>query len=196
MRFRVPLRLKSTSSLAVVAAASWLGVGRCLRLPTVSLACRGDQAAGLRLRADQAGLPAESPRIGDPAGVLHGGARAHVPFPRGLQGVAVAESAPRISGKTGSFRQPKKERPVLQAAYAYLIGDRNLRRAGIVFGRRGWGAVGIWFPSSGLLTTLSEVVGSRPTQGARTLLAVRDSPPQRDAETDDRYGDCFQGVLS
>ena len=108
MRFRVPLRLKSTLSLAVATAASRLGVRRCLRLPTVSLACRGDQAAGLRLRADQAGLPAESPRIGDPAGVLHGGARAHVPFPRGLQGVAVAESAPRISGKTGSFRQPKK----------------------------------------------------------------------------------------
>ena len=146
MRFRVPLRLKSTSSLAVATAASWQGVRRCLRLPTVSLTRRGDQAAGLRLRADQATLSAGLIGIGNPAGVLHGGVRAHVPFPRGRQGLAVAESAPRISGKTGSFRQPKKERPVLQAAYAYLIGDRILRRAGIVFGRRGWLAGGLCSP--------------------------------------------------
>ena len=33
-------------------------------------------------------------------------------------------------------------------------------------------------------------------QGGGPRLAERDSPPQRDAETDDRYGDLFQGELS
>lgn|GEM_PF-4882463 len=108
MRFRVPLRLKSTSSLALVAAAPWLGVGRCLQLPTVSLARRGGQAAGLRLCADQAGLPADFPSIGNPAGMMNGGVRASIPLSRGLQGVAVAESAPRMSGKISLFRLPKK----------------------------------------------------------------------------------------
>lgn len=109
MRFRVPLRLKSTSSLALVAAASWLGVwGRCLRLPAVSPVRRGDQVAGLRLRADQAGLSADSPGIDDPSGVLNGGCRAHAPFPRGGNGVDVAEFAPRMSGKISLFRLPEK----------------------------------------------------------------------------------------
>ena len=149
MRFRVPLRLKSTSSLALAAAISRLGVGRCLRLPTLSVARRGAQKAGLHLRADQAGLSADFPGIGDPAGVLNGGDRARIPISRGSDGVAVVESAPRVSGKISLFRLPKKERPVLPAAYAYSGGDLALPRAGIVFGRRGWGAVGICSPPIG-----------------------------------------------
>ena len=117
MRFRVPLRLKSTSSLALAAAASWLGVGRCLRLPAVSLARRGDQVAGLS--ADLIG-------IGDPAGGLNGGARAHIPFPRGLDGVAVAEQALRMTEKTGRFRL-KKNYPVWLPAYAYSSGQAKSR---------------------------------------------------------------------
>ena len=132
MRFRVPLRLKSTSSLALATAASWLGVGRCLRLRAVSHVRRGDQVAGLRLRAGQAGLSADFPGIGDPAAVLNGGHQARIPFSRGLDGVAVAESDPRTSAETGHFRLPKKMRPVLPAAYAYSIGDRALRGACIV----------------------------------------------------------------
>lgn len=156
MRFRVPLRLKSTSSLALAAAASRLGVGRCLRLPTVSFACRGDQAAGLRLRADQAGLPAESARIGDPAGVLNGGDRARIPFPRGLDGVAVAESAPRISGKTGRFRQPKNRASGFAGGLRLFNGGsispesrHRVRAAGMVSSRT-------LIPASGLLTPLKK----------------------------------------
>ena len=58
------------------------------------------------------------------------------------------------------------------------------------------GSRGHLFPSNRLLTPLSGLVGSRPTKGARTRLTERDSPPQRDAETDDGYGDLFRGVLN
>ena len=108
MRFRVPLRLKSTSSLALAAAISRLGVGRCLRLPTLSVARRGAQKAGLHLRADQAGLSADFPGIDDPAGVLNGGDRARIPWSRGMDGVAVAKSAPRISEENKPFSPAQK----------------------------------------------------------------------------------------
>jgi len=143
MRFRVPLRLKSTSSLALPAAASRLGVaGRCLRLPTVSLARRGGQVAGVRLRAEHVGLSAGFQGIGELAGVLNGEAQTHIPLSRGLDGFAIAEPAPRISQKTSRFRPPKKQRPVLPATYAYSIGDRALRGACIVLRRQAWLAIG------------------------------------------------------
>jgi len=68
-------------------------------LPTVSLAGRGDQAAGLGLRADPAGLAADVSIICVPAGVLNGGVLARIPISRGQDGVAVAESDPRFPGK-------------------------------------------------------------------------------------------------
>jgi len=108
MRFRVPPRVRYPSSLAFAAAASWLGAfGRCLRLPTVSLARRGDQVAGLRLRAEKAGLSSDFQGSCELAGALNGGDRARIPFSRGLGGVAIAESAPRTPKKTARFRRPK-----------------------------------------------------------------------------------------
>ena len=122
--------------------------------------------AGLRLRADQAGLSADFPGIGDPAGVLHGGVRARIPFPRELDGFAVAESAPRLSGKISLFRQPKN----IASGFA---GDLRLFDWGssspesVHCARAaGMGSHRSWFPSGRLLTPLSEVVGSRLTKGA------------------------------
>jgi hypothetical protein len=109
MRFRVPPRVRCTSSLAFAAAASWQGgLGRCLRWPTVSLSRRDDQKPTLRLRADPAGLSADFPGIGDRAGVLNGGDRARIPFSSELDGVAVADANLKISEKTGRFLQPNK----------------------------------------------------------------------------------------
>ena len=161
MRFRVPLRLKSTSSLALAAAAPWLGVGRCLRLPTVSLSHRGDQAAGLRLRAHQTALSAESPRIGDPAGVLNGGVRDHIPFPRGLNGVAVAESAPRISGKISLFRLPKNRASGFAGGLRLFLWGSSSPESGHRVPAAGIVSSRTLIPTGGSLTPLKRPVGSR-----------------------------------
>jgi len=150
MRFRVPPRVRYPSSLAFAAAASWLGVlGRCLRLPAVPLARRADQVATLRLRADKAGPPAESPGIGDHAGVLNGGDRARTPFPRGMDGGAVSESAPRLSQKTGRFRRPKNissdfagSLRLVHRGSSYLESVHRVQAAGM-------GAVGHLSPAVG-----------------------------------------------
>jgi hypothetical protein len=167
MRFRVPLRLKSTWSLALPAAASWLGVaGRCLRLPDVSLVCRCDQVAGLRLGAGQAGLSADFPGIDDPAGVMHGGIRANIPFPRGLDGVAVAESDPRISGKISLFRLPKNRASGFAGGLRLVHWRSSSPESVHRVQAAGPGSRRHWFPSSRPLTPLSEVIGSRLTKGA------------------------------
>jgi len=110
--------LKSTSSLALAAAASWLVVRQGFRLRAVSLARLGDQVAGLRLRAGQAELSAESPRIGDPAGVLNGGARANIPFSRGWMESPFANPPRDFPEKLDFFACRKIFRPILQEAYA------------------------------------------------------------------------------
>ena len=196
MRFRVPLRLKSTSSLAVATAASWQGVGRCLRLRAVSLVRRGDQAAGLRLRADQAGLPADSPGIGDRAGVLNGGDRARIPFPRGLDGVAVAESAPRISGKTGSFPQPKNRASGFAGGLRLFSWGSNSPESGHRVQAAGVVSRRALIPANGQLTPLTELVGSRCLKDNFKHLPERNAPPLCEAEEDDGCGDLIQGELT
>ena len=187
MRFRVPLRLKSTSSLAL-AAASRLGVGRCLQLPTVSLACRGDQAAGLRLRADQAGLPAESPRIGDPAGVLNGGDRARIPVSRGSDGVAVVESAPRMSGKISLFRLSEKNASGFAGGLRLFNWGSSSPKSGHRVQAAGTGSRRALTPTGGPLTPLTELVGSGRLKDNSKHLSERNAPPPCDAEKDDGCG--------
>jgi hypothetical protein len=196
MRFRVPPRVRCTSSLALPAAASWLSAfGRCLRLPAVSLVRRGDQVAALQLRADQAALSADFPGIDDPAGVLNGGDRARIPCPTGMDGVAVSESAPRISQKKSRFR-------LQQNISSDFAGDLRL----VHWGSNSLGsvhraqAVGIGsrrtlIPTAGPLTPLTELVGSGRLKGNSKHLPERKAPPQRDAETDDHYGYLIWGVV-
>jgi len=152
--------------------------------------------AGLGLRAEQARTSAGLPGIGDPAGVLNGGGRALIPFSRGLVGVVVAESAPQLSGKQGRFRLSEK----IASGFA---GDLRLFDWGSSSPESGHLVKAVAavsrrnsFPSCRKLHPLKEVMGSRPTKGAQTRLAERDSLPQREAETDDGYGDLFRGVLS
>lgn len=188
MRFRVPLRLKSTSSLALVAAASWQGVGRCLRMPDVSLVCRGNQVAGLRLRADPAGLSADFPSIGDRAGVLNGGDQASIPFSRGLDGVAVAESTPRISWKKGRFRLSKK----IASGFAGGLrlfhwgssspeSGHRVRAAGTVSRRA-------LIPTVGPLTPLMELVASGRLKG-QLQTAAREKRPAAECADQDAVDD-------
>ena len=176
MRFRVPLRLKSTSSLAVATAASWQGVGRCLQLPDVSLVCRGDQVAGLRLGAGQAGLSADSPVIGNPAGVLNGGVRAHVPFPRGMDGVAVAESAPRMSGKISLFRLSEKNASGFTGDLRLFNWESNSPESGHRVHAAGMGSRRALIPANGQLTPLTELIASGRLKG-QLQTAAREKRP-------------------
>ena len=188
MRFRVPLRLKSTSSLALAAAISRLGVGRCLRLPTLSVARRGAQKAGLHLRADQAGLSADFPGIDDPAGVLNGGDRARIPFPRGLDGVAVAESDPQISGKKGRFRLPENISSDFAGSLRLFHWGSSSPESGHRVQAAGTGSRRALIPTGGPLTPLTELVGSGRLKDNSKHLSERNAPPPCDAEKDDGCG--------
>ena len=161
MRFRVPPRVRGTSSLAFAAAASWLSAfGWCLRLPTISLAHRGDQVAGLRLRADPAGPPADFPGIGIPAGVLNGGDRARIPLSRASKEVAVAESDRRISEKTGLFRMPENISSDFAGGLRPIHRRPSSPESVHCAQAAGTGSRRALIPAGGPLTPLTELVGS------------------------------------
>lgn len=121
--------------------------------------------AGLRLRADQAGLSADFPGIGDPAGVLNGGVRAPVPFPRGLEGVAVAESDPRMSGKISLFRLPKNRASGFAGGLRLFNGGSNSPENVHRVQAAGMGSRTKLIPTCGPLTPLSELVASGRLKG-------------------------------
>jgi len=151
--------------------------------------------AGLRLCADQAELSAESPRIGYPAGVLNSGVRASIPLSRGLDGVAVAESAPQISWEKRPFSPVKKIASGFAGGLRLFHWGSSSPESGHRVYAAGTVSRRALIPASGQLTPLAELVESGCLKGNSKHVPERNSPPSCDAEGDDGCGYLIQGVV-